>query len=165
MQTANWGASGDVPFAVDFDGDRKADFGIYRPTDPGNLNRSTWYVLMSNFNFGFVTSATWGLPNDKPVPADYDGDGKADIALFRPSDGYWYILNSGPSGGMQFIQWGLSGDIPQPADYDGDGKADLAVYRSSDGFWYIRRSSDQGFFPVRFGASTDVPVTAAYKSP
>lgn len=165
LQAATWGRSGDTPFAVDFDGDRKADYGIFRPTDPDNLNRSSWYVLGTNFNFGFVTTATWGLPTDKPVPADFDGDGKADIAVFRPSEGNWYIMNSGPSGGIQALHWGISGDIPQPADYDGDQIADVAVYRPSDNFWYILRSSDSAFMPLKFGTSGDIPVTAAYRSP
>ena len=73
------------------------------------------------------------------MPADYDGDGKADVAGYR--SGAWFIVNS--SGGTQVVGWGgAAQDIPVPADYDGDGKADIAIYRS--GAWFIIRSSDGG---------------------
>jgi hypothetical protein len=168
LQQLAWGTSGDVPVAADFDGDLRSDFGVFRPNDPSNLGRSTWYVLESNFDFGFNLFATWGLSTDKPVPADYDGDGKADIAVFRPSNGTWYIINSGPAGGTQGIAFGSPGDIPQPADYDGDKKADPAVFRPTAGpdqnYWYWLRSSDSQFGAVAFGAPGDVPTTAAFKA-
>jgi hypothetical protein len=40
------------------------------------------------------------------VPADYDGDGRADVAVFRPSTGMWYVR------GIFNRSWGLAGDIP-----------------------------------------------------
>jgi hypothetical protein len=37
--------------------------------------------------------AQWGLNGDRPVPADYDGDGSADLAVWRPATSIWYLLN------------------------------------------------------------------------
>jgi hypothetical protein len=56
------------------------------------------------------------------VPADYDGDGRADIAVYRPSTGTWFVLQSS-AGNATWVtfQWGLPNDIPLPANFDGDG--------------------------------------------
>jgi hypothetical protein len=163
FQAFLWGLAGDKPVPGDYDGDRRNDLAIYRPADPASNGNGVWYVMLSNFNNSFLTILQWGLPSDKPVAADYDGDGITDIAVYRPSDGIWYMfLSSAPNGNpFRGIQFGISEDIPQPADYDGDGKADVAVFRPSSNLWYILGSST-GVQVIQFGSNGDRPSNSHF---
>lgn len=92
--------------------------------------------------------------------ADFDGDGRTDLSVFRPGEGNWYINRS--AAGFIALNWGIATDIVTPSDFDGDGKADYAIFRPSTGEWYILRTSDGGYASPQFGASGDVPVAGDY---
>ncbi len=93
------------------------------------------------------------------APYDFDGDGRADLSTFRPSDGTWYIQSSA---GTPARQWGQATDRLVPGDYDGDGKTDHAVYRPSESTWYIRQSYGLYWIPVKFGSPDDIPAPADF---
>ncbi|HEV7699879.1 MAG TPA: PQQ-dependent sugar dehydrogenase [Pyrinomonadaceae bacterium] len=93
--------------------------------------------------------------------ADFDGDLKTDVSIFRPSIGDWWILNSSNSNG-QGQHFGLSGDIPVPEDYDADNRTDIAAYRPSTGEWFLLRSSDGTFSGFKWGTSGDIPAAGDF---
>jgi hypothetical protein len=162
-----WGAAGDIITPGDFDGDGKTDFAVFRRSAD-----STWYVLQSSNNqfravqFG-ARGNEQGILFDTPVPADYDGDGRTDFAVYRRTDSLSeparFLVLQSSNGAVRSVQWGIqTTDSPVPADYDGDGRADIAVYRHSDGTWYILKSSDNNSLTIRFGAGGDKLVPADY---
>jgi hypothetical protein len=53
------------------------------------------------------------LSDDVPAPADYDGDGSDDLAVYRQATGEWFIVtsSSGFSSWRKYL-WGVPGDIP-----------------------------------------------------
>lgn len=136
-----FGRINDVPTMVgDWDGDGKADPAVYR-SGTGTGGQSFFYYRPSTSPGTSFRIIPWGITGDQPIRGDFDGDGKADAAIFRPSNTVWYGLRS--SNGQLFAQnWGLASDRPVPADYDGDAKTDLAVFRPSNNVWYILNSSN-----------------------
>lgn len=136
----------------DLDGGRKTDLGVYRPSS------GFWYAVTS-FGGTLATQFAYGHPTDRPVPADYDGNGITDFAFYRSVSGAWSV---GGTNRIYNLQFGLPTDIPVPADYDGDRRADIAVFRPSDGNWYIRQSTDNAMVTANFGVSGDLPVPSDF---
>jgi hypothetical protein len=118
-----------------------------------------------------LTSVTFGLSaTDIPIRGDFDGDGKADVAVYRMETGHpantYFILRSS-DGAVQSRTFGnILTDYIVPADFDGDGKTDYAVWRGrgigTSGTWYWEQSSDGAARALTFGNSTDLPVMGDY---
>jgi hypothetical protein len=142
--------------AVDYDGNLRADFALWRTGATG-----TFYIRGAVPQVQYVVP--WGVAGDVPVRGDYNGDGCADLAVWRPSTGEWWIRNLTTGMGSVAAVWGVSGDIPVPGDYDGDGKTDFAVWRPSTGEWWVLFSSTgTGGVLATWGQSGDVPVPGDY---
>ncbi len=95
--------------------------------------------------------------------ANFDGDCRTDISVFKASTGFWTSLNSS-NGVVVNYQFGTAGDIATPGDYNGDGKTDYAVFRPSEGNWYIETdtSTPSTFDVIHWGLSGDIPVARDY---
>lgn len=159
-RVAIWGAAGDQPVPGDYDGDGASDFAVYRRSGGellGGVKEEGGAVWLIQFADGRVAVERLGAGNDTPVPADYDGDGTTDLAVWRPQSGEWLVrLESG----VHRVQWGLSGDEPVRGDFDGDGRADLVVWRPTSGVWFSK-PFDRGptaATSTQFGLPGDEPL-------
>ncbi len=152
------GGSTSRPVEGDFDGDLVSDYTVAFPF------RSSLIWLTRSSLSGVINQRVWGVPGDVPAVADYNGDMKDDIAIWR--SGPWYIVYD--NGAAEMKPWGLGGDFPVAADYDGDNHADLAVWRPSTGTWWILNSGFQfGYAPdyftaIQWGLPGDIPIPFDY---
>jgi photosystem II stability/assembly factor-like uncharacterized protein len=149
------------------------DIGVYRSENDG----ATWAGLNDGLpptivtelvaqQSGLIQASTYGrgayelTTTGKPI-ADFDGDSKTDLSIFRPSNGQWWYQQSSDNM-VKALTFGSSTDRITPGDYDGDGKSDVAFWRPSTGEWFVLRSSNLTFFAAPFGTNGDTPTPADF---
>ena len=100
----------------------------------------------------------WGLPYDKPVTGDWNGNGEDTIGLYR--FGVWTLSNSitNPSWDY-FVWWGLPLDKPVTGDWDGHGTDTIGLYRNGE--WILSDSitDPSRDYNVWWGLPLDKTVT------
>jgi FG-GAP repeat len=107
--SVSWGRAGDIPVPADYNGDGKDDVAVYRPYVKDKANTGIW--LIKGQTDGTTGIAYGNGVGDVPVPGDYNGDGKDELAVYRPSTSTWYIK------GQTKKVFGAAGDKPVNLPY------------------------------------------------
>ncbi len=138
---------------------------------PDNSPLPHWQVVAVEFD---ANGNLWASPMSEGVvqimignssvhraPFDFDGDGKTDVSIFRPSVAEWWYTRSS-DGRVNAGQFGSATDSITPGDFTGDGRTDIAFFRPSTGEWFILRSENGTFYAFPFGTNGDITMPADY---
>jgi hypothetical protein len=167
FSTVQWGLASDIETPADFDGDGRTDFAVWRD-EPTNPNQANFYIIRSLSNTFQLEQ--FGRTGDNPrIVGDYDGDGRADPAVYRAGVGggqsiFFYRPSTMPGRDFVPTAFGIAGDVPVPGDYDGDGRHDLSVSRNIGGRnqFIILQSSNLDDQYIDWGLAGDMIVPGDY---
>ena len=167
----------DVPVPAAFDGNNSTELAVFRPTTIFGGDADSFSVIgpkgFYEVSFTSPAVAAKGFvyrPGDIAAPADYDGIGRDEFAVYRPSTGQFFILNvpnvaNSSTWTLRTVTLNLPGgpnvnDVPTSADYDGNGKIDPTVYRPSNSTFYMIHSSTNLQENIQFGAAGQAVASA-----
>ncbi|NTV12475.1 MAG: VCBS repeat-containing protein, partial [Desulfobulbaceae bacterium] len=140
-----FGSAGMLPVVGDWNGDGYSELGAYR--------EGTWYLdLDGNGRWdGEPTDRMvvgfGGAVDDLPVAGDWNGDGVAELGIYRPGNNTWYLDYDGdftydPTADLGLV-FGFAGCLPVVGDWSGNGYDKLGVY--CEGQWYLDSNGNFGW--------------------
>jgi hypothetical protein len=109
-----FGLSSDIIVPGDYDGDGRTDIATLHPTGTSPTSNYGIYIRTANGEI-LLYDFRYGYVSDIPIPGDYNGDGKTDIAFYRQSERTFYIRFSGVSENAAYYSFGAfsnSNDLP-----------------------------------------------------
>jgi hypothetical protein len=149
----------------DFNGDGKTDFSVVRKTGGAAGESQTRWFILTNEATPVESQTEFGTNTDFLTPADYDGDGKDDIAIWRSqTDNSTFFILQSSTNTLRTVRFGLPNDDPSLVqDYDGDGVDDPAIFRKAANpgekayfWWYGSFGVTKNVeVPVQWGSGTD----------
>ena len=125
-----FGLGGDLPIVGDWNGDGRDAIGTYRPS------ASLFWLDVDGDGAWQADpdrslAAPAALSGDLPIAGDWDGDGRDEVGLFRPSAAL-FILDvdgDGVDNNDPRYVFGSPGDRALVGDWNCDGRDELGVYR------------------------------------
>jgi len=136
----NFGITGDIPVAGDWNSDGKTEIGVFR-------NSTHLFYLDYDGNGvwnGAVTdkSYNFGISGDIPITGDWNADGRTEIGVFRNSTHLFYVDYNGNgawNGAVtdKSFNFGITGDIPVTGDWNANGTTEIGVFRPSTHLFYV----------------------------
>lgn len=145
------GTATDEPVLGDWDGNGKANLGVWSPADG---------VFTMRVGKRSTTTVQLGTATDRPVAGDWDGDGTWEVGVHSPATGTWTLRTT--DGSTTTVGLGDAADLPVTGDWDGDGTTDVGVFDQGTATFTLRRVDAEGITwtaEVQFGAPGDLPVT------
>jgi len=111
----NFGITGDIPVAGDWNNDEISEIGVFRPSthlfylDYNGNGVWNGSVVDRQYNFG--------ITGDIPITGDWDNNGISEIGVFRPSTHLFYLDYNGNgvwngAGVDRSYDFGIAGDTP-----------------------------------------------------
>lgn len=136
----------DVPLAANWFGDAAAELTVFR-----RATRSEFRIRRAD---GTVVVRRFGRSTDEPVPGDWDGNGRVNPGVYRPSAGR-FVLRS-PAGRVR-IAMGGSADRPVAGNWDGTGAWEVGLWNPVRSEFTLR-AADGTLSTVPLGDPDDLPV-------
>ena len=150
-KTMRLGTATDEPVLGDWDGNGKANLGVWSPSAG---------VFTMRTGKAATTTVALGSSSDQPVAGDWDGDGRWEIGVRSPATGAWTLRYA--DGTVTSVSLGDAADVPVTGDWDGSGSTDLGVFDPSTATFTLRRVDSEGLVwtaELQFGDPGDLPVT------